>query len=57
VRRSLDTPHPDTAELAEQGFEEWSRGLPLEDAELLVDPTAGTPVRWIPGEGWAEDRT
>ena len=34
------------------GFEEWTRGLPEEDAEALVDPSAGTPVRWVPGKGW-----
>ncbi len=54
LRRSLRNPHPDTAELAEQGFKEWARGLPKEDAAALVNPSAGTPVRWIPGQGWVE---
>src|ERR1022692_477042 len=39
-------------QLAKLGFEEWTRGLPEEDAEALVDPSAGTPVRWVPGKGW-----
>jgi len=56
LRRSLDNPHPESAELAEQGLEEWARGLPDEDAEALVDSNAGRPVRWIPGEGWVEER-
>jgi|SRR5271157_683070 len=56
LHRSLQNPHPETAELAEQGFEEWSRGLPEEDTEALVDSTAGKPVRWVPGEGWVEGR-
>src|ERR1041385_7329277 len=55
LRRSLQNPHPDTAELAEQGFEEWSRTLPDEDAGSLVDTNLGKPVRWVPGEGWVED--
>ena len=38
LRRSLDNPHPESAELAEQGLEEWTRGLPEEDAAALVDP-------------------
>jgi hypothetical protein len=54
LRRSLRNPHPDTAELAEQGFKEWTRGLPKEDAAALVDGNAGKPVRWVPGEGWVE---
>ena len=56
LRRSLENPHPDTAELVEQGFEEWTRDLPEEDAEALVISGAGKAVRWVPGEGWVEDR-
>jgi hypothetical protein len=57
LQRSLQNPHPESTEVAEQGFEEWSRGLPEEDAEGLVDGSAGKAVRWIPGKGWMEDRT
>jgi hypothetical protein len=55
LRRSLDNPHPESTELAEQGLQEWAQGLPEEDVESLVDPRSGTPVRWIPGQGWVED--
>ena len=54
LRRSLHNPHPDTAKFAEQGFSDWARGLPKEDAAALVDGSAGKPVRWVPGEGWVE---
>jgi Arc/MetJ-type ribon-helix-helix transcriptional regulator len=54
--RSLDNPHPESAELAEQGVEEWTRGLPEEDAAALVDSNAGRPIRWVSGEGWVEGR-
>lgn len=54
LHRSLQNPHPESAEVAEQGLDEWARGLP-EEAEALVDPKAGTPIRWVPGEGWIED--
>jgi len=54
LRRSLDNPHPESAELAEQGLEEWTRGLPEEDAAALVDNNAGRPIRWVAGEGWVE---
>jgi hypothetical protein len=54
LRRSLQHPHPESAEFAELGFEEWVRGLPDEDTETLVDKSAGRPVRWVLGEGWVE---
>jgi hypothetical protein len=56
LRRSLHNPHPESAELAEQGLEEWTRTLPEEDSEALVDSNAGKPVRWVAGEGWVEGR-
>ncbi|MGA7416283.1 MAG: ribbon-helix-helix domain-containing protein [Bryobacteraceae bacterium] len=56
LRRSLGNPHPESAELAEQGLEEWTRGLPEEDAAALVDSNAGRPIRWVSGEGWVEGR-
>jgi hypothetical protein len=55
LRRSLHKPHPQSAELAEQGLEEWTRNLPQEDAEALVDNGACKTVRWVPGEGWVEE--
>ena len=54
LHRSLDNPHSESAVLAEQGLEEWARGLPVEDGEALVDNSAGRPIRWVPGEGWIE---
>jgi hypothetical protein len=54
LRRSRHNPQPESAELAEQGLEEWTRGLPAEDAAALVDTNAGRPVRWVAGEGWVE---
>jgi hypothetical protein len=52
LQRSLRSPHPDSARLAEDGFDDWARGLPDEDVTELVDVRAGKPVRWMPGEGW-----
>lgn len=54
LRRSLDEPHPEAAELAEAGLGEWAASLPEGD-EGLVDPSAGRPVRWVEGEGWVEE--
>jgi Arc/MetJ-type ribon-helix-helix transcriptional regulator len=56
LRRSLQNPHPESADLAEQGFAAWASGLPEEDTKALVDSRAGKPVRWIPGKGWVEKR-
>lgn len=54
LQRSLRSPHSEGGQLAEAGFGEWASGLPEEDASDLVDMEAGTPVRWVPGEGWVE---
>ena len=56
LHRSLQNPHAESAELAEQGLEEWAGSLPEEDTETLVDANGGKPVRWVPGEGWVEGR-
>ena len=56
LRRSLRNPHPESAELADQGLEEWTRGLPEEDTGSLVDSKGGTAVRWVSGKGWQKVR-
>jgi hypothetical protein len=43
-------------EFADEGLEAWTRSLPEDDAESLVDSSAGKAVRWVPGEGWVEGR-
>jgi hypothetical protein len=52
--RSLKNPHPEAAELAETGLADWAASLPADD-EGLVDISAGTPVRWVEGQGWVEE--
>ncbi len=52
LRQSLQNPHPEGVELAEQGLDEWARNLPEEDAESLVDNSSGKAIRWIVGKGW-----
>lgn len=42
LSRSLQNPHPESADLAERGLGEWARGLPEEDTEALVDSSAGS---------------
>jgi hypothetical protein len=56
LQRSLENPHPESVALAEQSLEEWSRELPEEDCEALLDSSLGKTVRWVPGEGWVEHR-
>ncbi len=53
--QSLATPHPEAREVEQLGFASWGASFVAEDAGLL-DPTAGTPVRWIEGRGFVEDR-
>jgi hypothetical protein len=52
LARSLQNPHPETAELADTGFRDWAASLPDEDAAGLVNLQEGTEVRWVQGEGW-----
>ena len=52
--RSLASPHPEAAELAETGLADWRASLPADD-ESLVDESAGRPVRWVEGQGWVEE--
>jgi hypothetical protein len=52
--RSLHSPHPEAAELAETGVADWGATLPAGD-EGLVDISAGKPVRWVEGLGWVDE--
>ncbi|HXB67517.1 MAG TPA: ribbon-helix-helix domain-containing protein [Candidatus Acidoferrales bacterium] len=56
LHRSLQNPHPESFEHADEGLEAWMRSLPQEDTEALVDSGAGKPVRWVSGKGWVEGR-
>jgi hypothetical protein len=51
--QSVQNPHPETTDLVDVDLTDWVSDLPAE--EMLVDATAGTPVRWIEGQGWAKD--
>ena len=52
--RSLHNPHAESVEFADEGLEAWTRSMPGDDTEALVDSTTGTAVRWVSGEGWVE---
>ncbi len=54
LEASLVNPHPETDELAAAGLGEWMAAAAEGDDDLL-DPAAGRPVRWVPGEGWVEE--
>ncbi len=54
LRRSLHNSHPESTALVEQGLGERARGLPEDDTEALLEHSAGTPVQWMPGEGWLD---
>ena len=51
--QSVQNPHPETIELVDMGLSEWISDLPSD--ETLVDASAGTPVRWIEGQGWTKE--
>lgn len=56
VRQSLKTPHPESDRVAEEGFDAWARSWSADAGGDLVDPRAGTRVRWTPGKGWEESK-
>lgn len=49
--RSVHSPHPETTAFVDTGLADWAD---LASDEGLVDPTAGTPVRWTEGHGWVK---
>jgi len=51
--RSLEAPHAEAADLADDSLADWVASLPVE-SDGLVDVAAGTPVRWVPGQGWTD---
>jgi len=54
LKRSLESPHPETSELADAGFDDWAARLPDEKASDLLDLRVGRSVRWVPGRGWTD---
>lgn len=56
LKRSLKSPHPETSELADAGFDDWAARLPDEKASDLLDLRAGRSVRWVPGRGWTDGK-
>jgi bifunctional DNA-binding transcriptional regulator/antitoxin component of YhaV-PrlF toxin-antitoxin module len=55
LRRSMRAPHPESEQLAQAGISDWMASLPEGDADLF-DLGAGAGVRWIPGQGWTEEK-
>lgn len=51
--RSVQNPHPETTARVDVGLSDWVSDLPTD--ETLVDVSAGTPVRWIEGQGWTKE--
>ena len=54
VLQSIRSPHADTVALVDTGVADWVSDLPADDG--LVDVDAGTPVRWVEGQGWTKGR-
>ena len=50
---SVESPHPQSEEVAEVGLSEWGDLGAGAETELL-DPQAGSSVRWDLGKGWTE---
>jgi prevent-host-death family protein len=50
---SIQNPHLETTELVDVALCEWTADLPRD--ESLVDASAGTPIRWVKGQGWTKE--
>lgn len=50
---SLESPHPQSEEIAEAGFTDWADWGEAEDRDLL-GPETGAAVRWSRDRGWEE---
>ena len=50
---SIENPHPQAEEVAEEGLTEWGDWGGSEDQDL-VDLEDGRLVSWSPGSGWTE---
>lgn len=50
---SVHHPHPETADLADDGLGTWTADLPPD--ERLVDVSGGTAVGWVEGQGWVKE--
>ncbi len=50
---SVQSPHPETMQLSDEGLADWTSELP--DDEGLLDPTGGIAVRWVAGQGWIKE--
>ena len=51
LMESVGSPHPETTQLIDTGLADWD----LPDDESLVDPSGGTAVRWVEGQGWIKE--
>jgi Arc/MetJ-type ribon-helix-helix transcriptional regulator len=54
LRLSLESPHPESRDLAEAGLTDWGGSVSGPGAEDLLLRDGGTAVRWVPGRGFEE---
>ena len=50
--QSIQNPHAETTDLVDVSLSDWISDLSGDEA--LVDANAGTPVRWVEGQGWTK---
>lgn len=53
LMESVRSPHPETTQMVDPGLADWTSELP--DDEGLLDPSGGTAVRWVEGQGWIKE--
>ena len=53
LMESVRSPHPETTQFVDAGLADWTSGLPDEEGRL--DPSGGTAIRWVEGQGWIKE--
>jgi hypothetical protein len=49
--QSLSNPHPETVGHRGEPLGEWAVAIETD----IVDPSGGTPLRWVDGRGWVSE--
>lgn len=52
LRRSLDSPHPETSKAAGSPLPNWPTGVPRNEWDELLTSELGEEIRWEERKGW-----
>jgi len=53
LMQSVESPHPETTRVVDGDLTDWMADWSHDEG--LLDPSAGTAVRWIEEQGWTQE--